>query len=247
MPDAFTSPNPALVTPGQGAILALFGSWQPPATMTVPVAERVRFALMRACRERVPWQISGKDDEGRPRIGHDHLFFVPFASERARAGAIDRILLWARNGFEPATLAAIEAVTRGGGWLRIGSRPRLRLEVLTVGHSTGLPVTLIGPARVWRSATPFVPPRYCRARRGELRDTPEQQLVEFARACVGTRPCELNRVEGEHWPYYVQQLRHHRRRPGAAGWILHFAEPVCGPLVFGGDSHYGLGRFEAVV
>ncbi len=255
MPDTFSVPNfAALGTPpapaGEGAILRLFGPWRPKSRIAVPVAERVRFALMRSCPGRVPWQLSGKDEAERPRIGHDHLFFLPLCRDGGSPdSSIEQVLLWANKGLEEETRALLLHFANKGGWLRIGPRPKLRLELVAVGAPPTLTDSLasptLGEARVWRSATPFVAPRHCKRRRGQLVDTPKQQLIDLAERNLGVRPVKVERLEGElGWASFCQQRG--RGRPDAAGWILHFSEPVAGPIVLGSGAHYGLGRFEAV-
>lgn len=237
--------GPGTNDPGAGAVVALFGPERPPLKLAVAVAERVRVALMQACPDRVPWQISGKDVDDQPRVGHDHLFFLPYCSNAD--GGIDRVLVWAREGLEADTQAALMTLADRGGWIARGG-PRLRVELLELGDRpslSALPRRLVGPARVWRSATPFVPPRYCK----QSRDTPEQQLSRLAGQVLGRAPAIIERRDDEQgWADFVQRSGADKRgRPGAGGWTLHFDAPLIGPVVLGHDAHYGLGQFEAVL
>lgn len=262
MPDAFTFPAPVAADQqrhnlGAGAVLALFGPQRPPLTMAVPVAERVRAALMRACRAGVPWQVSGKGADDRPRVGHDHLYLLPFCHDRGACAEtpIDRVLVWARCGLQDDTRALLEGLAQCGGWLGLGRRPQLRLELLGLGDQSALgglvPSKLVRPARVWRSATAFVPPRYCKESRADRRDCADQQLSRLAGDLLGQAPAGVEAlVEREaSWQAFAQRSSGGSgkvSRPGAGGWVLRFDRPVPGPVALGHHAHYGLGRFEAV-
>ena len=111
---------------------------------------------------------------------------------------------------------------------------------------------LLGPpegARVWVSATPFVPPRYLK-RRGTNALFGQ---INAELAGRGLPPAD----QLEELPGSVQTLslrRYTRRRqPGGAqppidaGFAirLRFSRPVRGPLTLGYASHFGLGLFYA--
>lgn len=248
MPDAFAPPRSFATWPLPPARcraqLGLFGPVTPSPSLALPVAERVRAALMRACpQRRVPWQLSGKDHQGRPRRGHDHLYILPFGS----GAQLDRVLLWARDGLTTDMLELLARLRRRGGWVQLPGCPRLRLELLD-GHT--LPSALFGPARRWRSATAFLPPRFPRRRRGEWVDTPADQLAWLCGEVIGHVPqrCEPDLRPGVDWTQTVQTRLDPRRgwparRP--SGWRLSFDRPVFGPLALGLGAHLGLGRFVA--
>lgn len=258
MPDTFstcTTSTFASEDPAGGAVLGLFGPWQPPITLTLPIAERVRAALMRASGSAVPWQISGKDELGRPRRGHDHLYVLPFSSQAAPGSrqVVDRVLLWASSGLHESTLTVLDRLHQVGGWIRVVDRPRLRLEVLAVGSRDRLadstPPQIIGRARTWHSVTGFVAPRFPKRRRGEMFDSPEKQLLWLAAEVVGSVPRVLAPVvlPAGCWSAFQQQRLAHARsaRRLAGGWLMRFSEPVDGPVVLGYGAHFGLGRFDA--
>ena len=240
---------------GGGAILGLFGGWAPPSRLTLPIADRVRAALMRASRSAVPWQISGKDAGGRPRRGHDHLYVLPFSSvdARDRGPRLDRVLLWAEGGLADATVAVIERLGKQGGWVGLRGRSRLRLELLGLGSrdvlARGEAARLLGPARRWRSATSFVAPRFPKRRRARELDAPREQLCRLAADVLGHPIEELAslRAPADDWGAFEQRRSKQpaaARRP-ASGWIVQFPEPVPGPIALGYGAHFGLGRFAA--
>jgi len=253
MPDLFQAgPCPTDVhLTGGGACLALFGSWRPDPSLTVPVAERIRAALMRASEGRVPWQISGKTRAGLPRQGHDHLYVIPVEREPGRG--IDRVLLWTRHGLEADTLELLARLGERGGQLAMRGRPRLRVEVLAVGGRAQLdaPWTsrVFGPARDWQSCSSFVSPRFAKRRRGALLDAPQTQLERLLKLVHRREAIEIEALaaprDGD-WSRFEQ--RRCGTQPGprrhASGWRLRFAQPLAGPLVLGYGAHYGLGCFE---
>ncbi len=124
---------------------------------------------------------------------------------------------------------------------------------------------LFGPARTWRSLTPFIPLRHPKRHRdgrpkldkdGRQVDGFENQLrLELRRrelpAPVSVEPLPRAVIEGR--PHRWRWLEFKQRRPGgngtAAGWgagfRIQFAEPVRGPLALGYGSHFGLGFFIA--
>jgi CRISPR-associated protein Csb2 len=238
---------------GGGAILGLFGSWAPPLTVALPIADRVRAALMRASGPDVPWQISGKENDGRPCQGHRHLHILPFASSATAEPVprVDRILLWAAGGLEPATLAGLDALAACGARVQFRGCPPLRLEVLAAGsHSAlcrGEAAHILGPARSWRSATSFVAPRFTKQRRGGEVDTVREQLMRLVADNHGDPLMGLSPMfSPEHWRAFEQRRLKDPRAPrrSTSGWILHFERPVHGPIALGYGAHFGLGRFE---
>jgi len=249
MPNEFIRAAPIGAEPPlvQGVVLALFGSWRPDSGQTLAVAERVRVALMRASGSRVPWQVSGKDQQGRPRLGHEHLYILPFASGLVSGeGRVDRVLLWARGGLDPRTAAVVEHLSDHGGWIRVGRNPPLRLERL----GGAAPSQVLGPARVWHSVSGFAPPRHTKRRRGSIQDPPEQQLARLCEAVLGQTPRAVEICPGfaERWSGAMEvRSKDTASRTGirCSGWTLRFDQPVAGPLALGYGAHFGLGRFEA--
>jgi CRISPR-associated protein Csb2 len=258
MPDTFptrSTPTLTYTPPGSGAVLGLFGPWRPPISLALPIADRVRVALMRACDSTVPWQITGKDPHGRPRSDHRHLYVLPFAGGDAPGLAIDRVLLWARGGLDDATLTVLDTLHREGGWIRLGGRPPLRLELLGVGSRERLgglvPHRVVGRSAIWRSATSFIAPRFPKHRGQRSLDAVDEQLRKLAGEVLGSTPHTLEPIEihDRSWAEFAQTRLSHPNEPlrPASGWVLRFAEPINGPLVLGHGAHFGLGRFEAVI
>jgi len=114
---------------------------------------------------------------------------------------------------------------------------------------------MLGPARHWRSATPFVPPRHAKIRRGRWCELPHEQLA-LGLSQLDLPPCTIEPMpecllDGRSLGWY--QFRRHRSGGGGAqgqghgfGFKIEFEQPVIGPIALGYGAHFGLGRFDAV-
>ncbi|MGI6418942.1 MAG: type I-G CRISPR-associated protein Csb2 [Thermoguttaceae bacterium] len=111
---------------------------------------------------------------------------------------------------------------------------------------------LLGPqrgARAWSSASPFVPPRYLKAR--GKNSLAAQVRAELASRGLATQVA----VAVLPWSGASLPLRHFVRRRARGGLPppmdvgfalqLHFDEPIAGPIVLGYGCHFGLGLFAA--
>jgi CRISPR-associated protein Csb2 len=206
---------------------------------------------------------SGKSDEGQPLDGHRHAHYL--CSDEDDDGRIDHLTIWAEVGFpeqEQRALGALSALCAREG------EPEIRLLLLGFATTVGAQGTigyLFGPARAWRSLTPFVPLRHPKHHRdgrpkldehGRQIDGPEHQLLlELRRrgrpVPVSVEP--LPRAIMERRPQQWRWLDFKQRRPGGdgvtfghgVGFRLVFNEPVAGPLALGYSCHFGLGLFVA--
>jgi CRISPR-associated protein Csb2 len=141
-----------------------------------------------------------------------------------------------------------------------GGSAELQLLLLGFGYPEHFPdAAVTQPARVWRSATPFIATRHYKER-GTKRDTfPGHQLAEMnlreelARrglpAPVRVTPLKELVLPGGrplNWRDFRQQRVFGDGRRGAdfgKGFEIEFAEPVSGPLALGYACHFGLGLF----
>ena len=253
----------------------LDGASLPPIPETLPLAEQFRRALLSKCKQLALadepgmadadiWRRSpafwAKDDAGRPRTGHEHAFFLP--TDEDGDGRLDHVTLFAAMGFNDLERKAIGALRR----LTFGNREAVAVALIG-GCDNSLssfifhPSSLILPATVWISATPFVATRYPKLR-GTKRDRPEDYATprDFARHVLrqelarrpdlpefvaiddvdvmgagGLRPNEFERFRNK-------QGDDGGRRPAGAFRIT-FAAPFGGPLCLGHSCHFGLGLF----
>jgi CRISPR-associated protein Csb2 len=255
----------------QGAMFLLRSAVLPTIAQTLPVAERMRSAAMRAAEQltpsgRVPEQLSGKDEREVPLSGHGHAYFLPLA-RRSREGReqIDRVLVWARDGLDDDTWASLQHVVASRRRLR-GSADGHPLQLILAGHGDFRELRAMlafDPARPtdgswldcsreWVSATPFVPPKFWKLRRGQLIDAPEDQLRWLIDEVVGHAvekieqyPCPSSDAFG--WNHFVRVRKKDRSRLAARpglGFKITFANAVSGPIALGYGAHFGLGLFR---
>lgn len=237
-------PRPRLVR------FAFDGPVLPPVTETVYVAELARRRLQgifgRLFDGAASPLLSGRQPDGSPLAEHRHAFFLPLDEDED--GRLDHIALFAADGFGPRELRALDA------WKKTRIPDGLEVNVVWLGAQDTLPA-----ARVWRSATPFVPTRHYKAR-GARRDTFPRHLLAAVNLREELRRRGYPELAAEPQPFdglilagRPLEWRHFRRQrvlgggrrgndPGA-GFQIVFSQPVTGPLVLGYACHFGLGLF----
>ena len=129
--------------------------------------------------------------------------------------------------------------------------PEVELLFQAAGPVEQVAPELCGPARRWRSLTPYLPVRH------RKRESLDEYLAADVAAELGYRPqfgtCRRRRSPawtrsrdagpvGEEFRRYRMTEDMSQSRPGL-GLRLEFAEPVTGPLLLGQLSHFGYGIF----
>jgi CRISPR-associated protein Csb2 len=248
----------------------LDGPALPLVAETLPLAEQARRSLLSRCKHlahrRDPrlsddaiWRLSpafwGKDDEGQPRTGHAHAFFLP--CDEDGDGRIDHLTVWARMGFEPLEHQAIDRLRR----LPFGEGDPLQLVLTGFGSEGDFRSPLLDESTVWTSATPFLVTRFPKLR-GSKRDRPEDYATPRAFALhvlrqeLARRPdlppvVSIDPVD-EIGPQRLRSIQFARFRSkrgddggrrAAGGFRVTFAAAVRGPLCLGHACHFGLGLF----
>jgi CRISPR-associated protein Csb2 len=255
------------------ARFALDGPVLPLVTETLPLAEQARRALLSKCKvlalrdqpglaDADIWRRSpafwGKEDDGRPRTGHQHAFFLP--ADEDGDGRLDHLTVFAPMGFNSLECLAIHRLRQ----LPLGDGDPLRLLLIGLANPDDFRSLLLAESNVWTSATPFIVTRYPKLK-GTKRDQPEDYASPrvFAghvlRQELARRPdlppveaIEMEDVIGPHRlrPIQFKRFRSKRgddggRRP-AGGFRITFTSPVRGPLCLGHSCHFGLGLFAPV-
>ena len=231
----------------------------PSCSRTLPQAELFHRAIIGRVagthRVHCP-ELTGRDDKGEPlRDGHRHAHILPVDLDAD--GHIDHIVVHAPMGLSHAAQEAIRRLkrtwTKGGvGDLQLalaGSGDLAVLRSLPAPLDRGIE-RLLGPAQgaqVWRSATPFVPPRFLK-RRGA-----NTLIGQINAELVSRNLPPVEQVEVLPWTDETLVLRHfvcRRQRGGVPPPVdigyalqLRFAEPIVGPVTLGYASHFGLGLF----
>lgn len=224
----------------------------------VSVAERIHQALLaRFPSSQPPSVLSGRDAVGRPLAGHGHVHI--FCEANGPRDAVTHVTLFARNGFDAASRRAIESLTKVWGHGGHG----LQLVLLGFGDTTTFEdCRLFGPARVWRSLTPFVPTRHPKTHRdgrpkldadGWWIGSPEHDLRRLSAEAGLPLPTKIERLDTiaigprRVCPLEFQSQRFHgqgrRSHSAPVAFQLTFGEPVSGPLALGYGAHFGLGLF----
>lgn len=179
---------------------------------------------------------------GTPRADqhlHAHYLVTPDADGRR----IDHVVVWAPEGFGVEEVAALAGLTE----LRMRDADPLRLALTAIGQTDEMRLHgLLGPAKTWRSLTPFALTRHPKRRGGREIDGPRDQIRRELALRGFPEPESIAPIRGS-WLEY-RRVRPGRSRLGAArvvGARVAFAEEVAGPIVLGALSHFGLGLFVA--
>lgn len=205
-----------------------------------------------SCRE-----LTGKDDEGRPlREAHRHAHFIPLSLDARNRGRIDHVLVHAPMGFGRAAQSALRRLRKT--WAKgindvavtlVGLGDRSSFAV--VG---GARILELGTGRTWTSRTPFIPPRFLKARgkdsldgqvRAELRHRCLPDLVEPPRVTSPKDETEAG-LQAQWFRRFVrtgQELRVPGPPPGLFHLTITLERPLHGPLCLGWGCHFGLGLF----
>jgi CRISPR-associated protein Csb2 len=157
-----------------------------PLRFTVPLAERFRQDALkhygRANGGAISFALSGHNRPEDIDDEHQHAFYLPLATDRACLDFLTELHVWCPYGLTQAEVEALMRVHRldwGGG--KHSVKPVLMAIGNTVPDDCQISIGQTS-SRIWRSRTPFVPPRYFY--RGNLhgaklkaKDAPEQQLA----------------------------------------------------------------------
>jgi CRISPR-associated protein Csb2 len=218
----------------------------PGVTESIAVGDLVRRTMMsafgRAHDRAASPLLAGKSADGSPLAdGHRHAHYLSFAADGGRR--VDTVVIWAPAGFTDDELEVMTRQyvlrTRPG----LGSLGGQVLAPQVWGPVTDVAPEIVGPARVWRSATPMMPERH-RTKREPF----DQHLAsEVRRQCTyrGLPAPVSVEMTGGSW----LRFRRHRisepleRARRAHGLRIRFADAVDGPIALGAMSHFGLGLF----
>lgn len=242
-----STPSPPATPPVERPTLALYrlaGGGRPGIRDAVAVAEAVRAALQGrygAMHEGAASPVlSGRDAHGLRRDDHAHAHYLALPDAQGRR--VDYVAVWAREGFGPGEVASLAGLwDLKANWLR----EPLPIALTGLGHPHTMRFPqLLGPARRWRSVTPFGLPRHPKKRAGGVVEGPVDQIRrELARR--GYPPPErIQLVRGSWLEYRRTRVRVSRlEAKHVVGADIVFPERICGPLAIGALSHFGLGLF----
>jgi CRISPR-associated protein Csb2 len=195
---------------------------------TLRVSDRIRRELLRL-HGKVHSPVFGGKVSGAVRADdHRHLHVLPEGEE-----TIERVLLWAPDGFGPGEVEVLRQLSTVPAQ---GRQPKVRLLPWTIIQQPGPEV--FGQSSAWKSATPYVPVRHCKI---GGRDTVTEQI---RRECQQRGLPEPEVTLAESSEGYVTRRPGQARPAGPPQMVgLKFSQPICGPLLLGANSHFGMGRF----
>lgn len=194
---------------------------------------------------------------GGAATDHSHAHWIPLAEGEQRGAEIVSLVLWVPSGLTGEQVAAVISLPPLSG--RIGGRgegegyevrgfPEVRLLFQGAGTIQQVAPELCGPARRWRSLTPYLPVRH--RKRESLTDFLASDVASEL-AYRGKGECGLSPVEssGQIPDRWAREFRRYRltehmdkSRPGL-GLRLVFPDETSGPLLLGQLSHFGYGIF----
>ena len=216
---------------------------------------------------KAPWQISGRDSEGRPlrEPTHRHAFWLP--EDADSDGLIDHVSVFIPDGIDCGVQAKLDRITRL--WIErkqraadedvdVAGTEEWRLALEGFGNPSdfadGAPI--FGHSARWRSVTPFLAAGHLKADRhaGEFRRLVRRIGIDgkfgFDAAMVDVR--ELPKIDIGGSTRHALHFHRFRSRGGekqhdTRGALLQvtFPVPVDGPLAMGYGCHFGLGLFVA--
>lgn len=223
----------------QLVVLSLESSARPRLRDAVVVCETFRRRLLGVASRRlgahaIPARLSGRTADGRRlEDNHAHAHFLVAATDGRE---IDTLAVWCPAGLDSSEESIVRATTL----------PALRGSSIRLQPVDRDPFT--GPARRFRSHTPFLPVRHPKSRHGTLRGTPTEQVVyELERRGFPT-PLRVVPIQGPWASFRIIRQAKSGCFPylGAYGFELEFEEAVRGPIAVGRNSHFGMGLFLPV-
>jgi CRISPR-associated protein Csb2 len=223
------------------------------ATHGVLLADEVhRFVTRRLDGGRV--EVLG---HGGAATNHQHAHWVPIPEDHSRGARVKTMLVWVPAGLTPAEVARIIdrpsiSGRRGGSGeaYQMKGLPEVRLLLQAAGSVEQVAPELCGPARRWRSLTPYLPVRHQKRESLDEYVTSDvrRELSYRLRDEVEVTVTRLNPEEGlsDRWS---REFRRHRlaehlgKARRGLGLRLEFGEAIDGPLLLGQLSHFGYGIF----
>lgn len=254
----------------------LAGRPRPRVEDTIRIGELMRRAALSrfgwrqdgSSRRRVPnapWQITGRNSEGRPLQSptHGHAFWLP--EDADSDGLIDHVSVFIPNGIDRDVQLKLDGITRL--WMERKRRPssvaadtagmeEWRLALEGFGKPADFSDSAIfGRSRKWRSATPFLAAGYLKSggHAAEFRRLAKRTGME-ERFGFDSASVDIRELKDMHIGGVSRHTLHFRRfrslgrgtQHDTSGALLEvtFPLPVSGPIALGFGCHFGLGLFE---
>jgi CRISPR-associated protein Csb2 len=243
LPQQAEAPSEPWAAP-QLALFHIGGGNRPGIAEAVAVAQAARAALQRRYgggQDGVASPtLSGRRADGPREDQHQHAHYLVLPDAEGRR--VEQLAIWAPEGFGPSEVKALASLSR---LVVRGAGDPLPLALAALGTTAELSIPrLLGPARRWRSLTPFGLVRHPKPRGGALKDGPREQVRLELRRRGLPEPAEVALVRGSWHRFRSSRVGQSRlQRARVFGVRLRFEQPVRGPIALGALCHFGLGLF----
>lgn len=209
---------------------------------------------------RAPWQVTGRDEQGRPLRdpAHSHAFWLP--EDADEDGWIDHVTVFVADGMDHSVRSRLDRITRL--WItarardRAGEKPkidewRLALEGFGSREDFAGASRLLATSRRWRSVTPLLAAGHLKKAgyEGEVHRLLRRRGIATEGVAVEElRDIDVGGVARRALNFHRFRTRGRERQTDTRGALLEitFPEDVRGPLALGYASHFGLGAFGGV-
>ncbi len=272
-PENAFAPAPRLRPSRKGPLLtmaryAITSTVAPSITQAISIGDRVHDAL---CK----WSDQGKgrasvftglDADGRPLAAqHQHAHI--FCEANGSRDSVTHITVWTEMGFDEEACLALRRLNKV--WGHGGHDIRLVLQGIgQLGDFADC--VLVRPAKIWRSATPFVSTRHAKTFRdgrpkidadnGWQDGSAAHDLLRLLALHGHGADAKIQQINERERPYQfgersLRSLQFQTGRNDGAGcrghdsgaaFTITFPEPRPGPFALGYGSHFGLGLFVPV-
>jgi CRISPR-associated protein Csb2 len=230
-----------------GVLYSMQSDLLPNVTEGLDLANQVHVRLMginkRLTDEKsISPKFSGKAIDSSPLKGHQHVFILPLDLNSDLL--LDHLLVISHEQLNEQEISVLDQLT---SLYQSGGKEDIRLVPIEWGKIGNIGPT--GAARIFESATPFVPSRFFRKGRGEFE---EWLKDEVRRECqnvglpipskIEPIPCLRSMSREIKWYQFRRSRRGEEERYGM-GFRIEFPHDVDGPVSLGYASHFGLGLF----
>jgi CRISPR-associated protein Csb2 len=226
----------------------------PPVSRTLPQAEILHRQLVGIVNKQIQKncpELTGCDDDKNPlRLPHQHAHVLPLDLDGD--GHLDHVLIHAAMELGAAAQRAIRALRKT---FAKNVSNDFQLAIAGIGGISQLlklhlARSIVSSGNVWKSITPFVPPRFLKkSGKNSLEGQIQSELA--SRGLPAAESISILANETLAFRHYVRARKHGRNPPQPpveVGYALElkFAEPLTTnqlPLCLGYASHFGLGIF----
>jgi CRISPR-associated protein Csb2 len=244
-------PDQMLSLPGQIVGFSFGPESRPPIAAVVRVATGFRSAALAAHQvvtgSRDSFLLSGHEPDGVPGRGHRHAFYLPDPDGAGRIRGL--YIVSAISRFSKDEIEALRLLRRFS-WS--GGTGRVSVAAIEEDSSS-----LRQVASSWETVTAYVPPRRFYGTHGKRHIDPERQLLaELTSLVPGVHEITAFKQSGMRMAVRIAPDDQKRLRRGAASPAsvresfhvrIKSSMPICGPVLLGHSTHFGLGQFRPVL